>query len=230
MKRFLLLVLLASPLAAMAETIAIVGTGDVAKALGPRFADLGHKVVYGSRNPESEKAQALAVGTRGAAVDKPADAALGADTVVLAVPAEVVVDVALGLGDLSGKVIIDPTNAFNFTGDNLVVASTGEPVGVTLQQAIPDAHVVKAFNLLWYRVMIDPELAGGRMTIPLVGDDSGAKAKVAALAESMGFDAMDLGPMRYAREQEGMLILWFNARLAGKPFNYYLRPEKKPAG
>ena len=50
------LLLIASALfsgAATAETIAIIGTGNVASALGPGFAAHGHTIVYGSRKPES---------------------------------------------------------------------------------------------------------------------------------------------------------------------------------
>lgn len=221
---------LMTPLLAVADTVAIIGTGQVAGALGPRFAELGHRVVYGSRSPESDKARNLVASTKGASAVSSADAVIGADIVLLALPSEVVVSVAQSLGDLSGKIVIDPTNAFAFTDDKLVVSTTDVPGGLLLQQAVPEAHVVKAFNMLNYRVMIDPTLAGGRMTIPLVGDSKAAKDKVAALCEAMGFDALDLGPMRYAKQQEGMLILWFNARLNGQGFNYYLRPEPRPAG
>ncbi len=212
-------------LASSAATIAVIGTGDVAGALGPRFASLGHTIVYGSRNPAADKAQQLVARTAGSSATTPAEAAKDAEIVVLAVPAGVVVSVAQSLGDLTGKVLIDPTNAFSFTEDRLVVAKSLEPVAVALQKALPGAHVVKAFHVLNWRVMIEPELAGGPMTIPMVGDDKAAKATVAELAQGMGFDTADLGPVRYARELEGMLVLWFNARLNGQPFNYYFRPE-----
>lgn len=213
------------PLSATAATIAVIGTGDVAGALGPRFAELGHTIVYGSRDPAADKAQQLVSRTAAASVTSPADAVKDAEIVVLAVPAGVVVSVAQSLGDLTGKVIIDPTNAFSFTENRLVVAKSLEPVAVSLQNAIPGAHVVKAFHVLNWRVMVEPELAGGPMTIPMVGDDKAAKATVAELAQGMGFHTIDLGPVRYARELEGLLVLWFNARLNGQPFNYYFRPE-----
>jgi hypothetical protein len=40
--------------------IAIIGTGDMGDSLGVQFAKMGYQVVYGSRNPESDKAKALA--------------------------------------------------------------------------------------------------------------------------------------------------------------------------
>ena len=51
--------------AAAVETVAVIGTGDMGDSLGPRFADLGYRVVYGSRNPESDRVRALVEKTGG---------------------------------------------------------------------------------------------------------------------------------------------------------------------
>ncbi|MDP7042045.1 MAG: NAD(P)-binding domain-containing protein, partial [Gammaproteobacteria bacterium] len=50
-------------LAAVSDTIAVIGTGRVGGALGPRFAELGHTVVYGSRTPEADRVQRLVART-----------------------------------------------------------------------------------------------------------------------------------------------------------------------
>jgi predicted dinucleotide-binding enzyme len=78
-----------------ADTIAVIGTGDVGGALGPEFAALGHVVIYGSRTPSSG---------HGAQATKPIDAAVKAEIVVLAVPGMRVKEIVSGLGDLSGKI------------------------------------------------------------------------------------------------------------------------------
>ncbi|MFQ5983652.1 MAG: NADPH-dependent F420 reductase, partial [Woeseiaceae bacterium] len=112
---YVLLALMAGmimPAPILAETIAVIGTGQVASALGPRFAELGHEVVYGSRNPSRDQVKQLVARTGDrASATSPAEAAAGADIVVLAVPGEVVETVTKSLGDLAGKIIIDPTNA-----------------------------------------------------------------------------------------------------------------------
>ena len=66
------------------------------------------------------------------------------------------------------------------------------------------------------------------MTIPLVGDDDDAKARVAELIEGMGLEPLDLGPLSYAGHVEGMLVVWMNARMVGRPFDYYLRRKENP--
>ena len=213
-----------SPAALFADTIAIIGTGSVAGALGPEFAAQGHDIVYGSRDPSRAEVLTLVERTGGnATATTPAESVVGADIVVLAVPGGLAAQIAAGLGDLSAKVIIDPTNHIIRDEDG-VPTSGAEPSNAELiQAAARGAHVVKAFNTLNWRTMVDPASSGGPVTIPLVGDDAGAKATVAKLVEGMGLESIDLGPLHYAKHVEGMLIVWINARRTGQSFDYYLR-------
>lgn len=164
---------------------------------------------------------------RGASAMAQRDAAARADIVVLAVPGTVAEQVTKDLGDLSGKIIIDPTNRAVRGADGwLDYGIAGEGSNAQrVQDAAPRAHVVKAFNTLNFRTMIDPESSGGPVTIPIAGDDSAAKARVAALIRGMGLEVVDFGPLRYAHVLEEMLVVWANARAHGQAFNYYLRPQ-----
>ncbi len=207
-----------------ADTIAIIGTGDVAKALGPEFAAQGHTIIYGSRKPDGAKAQDLVkISGDGASAVSQQDAVVDADIVVLAVPGLLVAEITRGLGDLSGKIIIDPTNPLERTALNLrhgVETSNAQ----IIQEIAPDAHVVKAFNTLNWKTMIDPELAGGPVSIPLAGDSSSAKNVVAELVEGMGLEAIDVGGIENAHWIEGMLILWINNRISDRDaFDFHLR-------
>lgn len=226
----LLLVLAASTAAgvAVADTIAVIGTGRVASALGPGFAAQGHTIIYGSRDPARAEVQALIGQTPGSAsAAAPAEAAAQADMVVIAVPGGVAVDVVNSLGDLSGKIILDPTNIVMGGDDGAPTHAVETSNAELIQAAAPGARVVKAFNTLNYMTMIDPASSGGPVTIPIVGDDADAKAQVAALAEGMGLEYIDLGPLRYADTLEEMLVIWVNARNLGTPYDYYLR--RRPA-
>ena len=102
---------------AQAETVAVIGTGNVGMALGTEFGGLGHTIIYGSRTPDAAKTAALVDKTRNASAALPADAAAAADVIVLAVPGMATEAVAKGLGDLSGKIIIDATNPLIFSGN-----------------------------------------------------------------------------------------------------------------
>jgi len=210
---------------AVADTIAVIGTGDVGGALGPAFAGQGHTIVYGSRDPDRGKVKELVERTGElASATTPADAASQADIVVLAVPGLMVEEITKSLGDLSGKIIIDPTNPLERRMNRLEHAVETSNAEI-IQAAAPDAYVVKAFNTLNWKTMVDPDSAGGPVSIPLVGDNGRAKKKVAELVSGMGLEPIDVGPLRDARWVEGMLILWINNRYGSmRPsFDYHLR-------
>jgi 8-hydroxy-5-deazaflavin:NADPH oxidoreductase len=217
--------------ATLAAKIAVIGTGNVGQALGPEFAALGHTIVYGSRTPTEQDVKDLVARTgHGATATTQTEAVKGADIVVLAVPGTAAEQVARSLGDLSGKIILDPTNRVDRSNPDGYAdyGVTGAGSNAELVQAAqPNARVVKAFNTLNVKQMVDPETSGGPLSIPIVGNDAAAKAAVAQLVKGMGLEPVDLGPLRFARVLEEMLVIWANARGHGAAFNYYLRPEPK---
>ena len=227
-RRLLIIALLALSHASIvsAETIAIIGTGNVAEALGPAFAAQGHRIVYGSRNPGSSKTQRLLGDTgENASATSPEAAVEEADIVVLAVPGMMVADITRGLGDLSNKIIIDPTNPLK---RKLMTFQHGVDTSNTeiIQEIAPDADVVKAFNTLNWKTMVDPASAGGPVSIPLAGESRRAKKTVAKLVEGMGLEPIDVGGIENARWLEGMLILWINNRFSLRDsFDFHLRKD-----
>jgi NADPH-dependent F420 reductase len=227
-KRFALLItwlmLVTSP-PALADTIAMIGTGDVGSALGKAFAAQGHTIIYGSREPDRKRVEELVAETgNGASATTQFAAAAQADIVVLAVPGLLVEEITKSLGDLSDKIIIDPTNPLKRSMLRLehgVETSNAQ----IIQEAAPDAHVVKAFNTLSWKTMVDPSEAGGPVSIPLAGNSGSAKKKVAELVAGMGLEPIDVGPVEHARWVEGMLILWINNRYGSlrDSFDFHLR-------
>ena len=227
-RRLLIIALLALSHASTvsAETIAIIGTGNVAEALGPAFAAQGHRIIYGSRNPGSSKTQRLVDDTGvDAYATSPEAAVKEADIVVLAVPGMMVADITRDLGDLSNKIIIDPTNPLK---RKLMTFQHGVDTSNTeiIQEIAPDADVVKAFNTLNWKTMVDPASAGGPVSIPLAGESRRAKKTVAKLVEGMGLEPIDVGGIENARWLEGMLILWINNRFSLRDsFDFHLRKD-----
>ena len=221
---FLLFAVLSSPLV-LADTIAMIGTGDVGSALGKAFAAQGHTIIYGSREPDRKSvAELVAAAGDGTSATTPFAAAAQADIVVLAVPGMLVEEITKSLGDLSGKIIIDPTNPLKRSMLKLehgVETSNAQ----IIQEAAPDAEVVKAFNTLSWKTMVDPSEAGGPVSIPLAGNSGAAKKTVAALVTGMGLEPIDVGPVDNAHWVEGMLILWINNRYGSmrESFEFHLR-------
>ena len=220
-----LLVLTALPLAGRSETIALIGTGDVSAAFGPRLAQLGHQVIYGSRTPDRPDVREMLQATgSGASAALPDEAAARADIVMINVPWSVAEEVVLGLGDLAGKIIIDPINPRIVDEDGYRNYPTYTSNAERIQNLAPRAFVVKAFNTISSDTMIDPDVLGHPVTIPIAGNDAAAKQTVAGLAEALGYEAVDVGPVRYAHIVEGFYLLRSNARdLLGDHFEYHLR-------
>ena len=209
-----LTVLLLAANIACGETIAVIGTGNVGKALGTEFAGLGHTVIYGSRSPESEKTLALVADTENALAASPAAAADAADVVVLATPGMVTENVVKGLGDLSGKIIIDVTNPLIFEGNPPIVTyGTERSLGEIVQDAHPGAFVVKAFNTIGWQIMMEPPTPAP--VIPLAGDNTEAKQKVAGWAREMGIESVDVGGIYHARATEHLIVMMLNNRITG---------------
>lgn len=210
-----------APAAAGAETVAMIGTGNVGAALGRRFAENGHKVIYGSRDPSAADVRELeSITGHGAVAVSQADAAAQADIVVLAVPWTAVEGIVRSLPDLSGKIVVDPTNPRAMASDGFADYPIDDSNAERIAKLAPGAHVVKAFSTLGAETMLDPSLARGPVTVPIVGDDRAAKARVATLAREIGLEAVDVGPLRHARIIEGLHYLRANAY--GGRINYHL--------
>jgi NADPH-dependent F420 reductase len=206
---------------AAAETVAMIGTGNVGAALGRRFAENGHQIFYGSRDPSAADVRELVAATgNGAIAVTPAEAAQLADIVILAVPWSSAEDVVRALPDLSGKIVVDPTNPRVMASDGFADYPIEDSNAERIARLAPGADVVKAFSTLGAETMLDPKLAGGPVTVPVVGDDRAAKQRIVGLAREIGLEAVDVGPLRHARIVEGLHYLRANAY--GGRINYHL--------
>ena len=195
------------------SVIAIIGTGDMGDSLGPKFAELGYEVVYGSRDPAGDKAQGVLAQTGGkSSVTTQREAAQAGDIVVLAVPWPAMETVAQNLGSLAGKIVIDISFPHEQGEDGYYVPMLETSSPEMIQEWNPGARVMKAFALQASYVIDDPDVVGGPVTIPMAADDNEAKEEIARLIIEMGHDPVDAGPLRYSRELEAM------QRLYGVPF------------
>ena len=190
-------------------TVGIIGTGDMGDSLGPRFAELGYSVVYGSRTPASEKAQNLAKQTgNNARVTTQKEAAQAGDIVVLVVPWPAMETVAQNLGSLDGKIIIDPSMPSDAGEDGYFVPLVETSSAEMIQSWNPGARVVKAFATLGSFVIDNPKVVGGPVTVPIASDDRAAKETVGKIIRAMGLDPVDAGPLRLSRELEALQRLY----------------------
>ena len=190
-------------------TVGIIGTGDMGDSLGPRFAELGYTVVFGSRNPTGEKAQRVVKLTGGnARATTQKEAAQAADIVVTVVPWPAMETVAQNLGSLDGKIVIDPSMPSDAGDDGYYVPLVETSSAEMIQAWNPGAKVVKAFATLGSYVIDNPEVVGGPVSVPIASDDRAAKEKVGRIIKAMGLDPVDAGPLRMSREIEALQRLY----------------------
>ncbi len=194
------------------QSIAIIGTGRVASAVGPKWASNGHKITYGSRTPGDARVQSLVETTGGnAKAVAIADAAVSSDIIVLAIPYPAAQDVVSSLGSLEGKIVIDPMNSAKFE-DGLISPLT-ESISADIATWAPGARIVKALNTLGAQVMVNPNVVPEPVTVPIAGDDAAAKETVGALIRQLGLEVFDAGPLHNARYIDSMGLLYISANV-----------------
>ena len=196
--------------------IAIIGAGNVGGTLGTAWAQkAGHEIFFGVRNPSADKTQALVQKLGGRArAGAPAEAAAGADFIVLTTPWPQAEAAIRSLGNVAGKIILDATNPLARGPDGISLeighsTSAGEKV----QDWAKGASVFKTLNTTGFGNMADPVFHGVKSVMFVAGDDAANKPKVIDLVAALGFDVIDAGPLRNARLLEAHAMLWIELAL-----------------
>jgi NADPH-dependent F420 reductase len=177
--------------------IAIIGAGNMAAGLAGAFANANIDVVIGHRDPAKAAALAEQIGPR--AESGGLDAAFKlADVAVLALPYAAIGDVLRSAGDLSGKILVDISNPISADYKSLVVGHTTS-AAEEIQRAAPQARVVKAFNTIFAALLPQDARKTQTLQVFVASDDEAAKAAVSRLAEAIGFEPVDAGPLSNSR-------------------------------
>ena len=189
--------------------IAIIGAGNVGRALATSLTRAGHDVTITARH--ADHAVDVASETGASVVASNTAAATEADVVVLAVPAASIGEIAVEMGSsLDGKVVVDVSNRPTPTPDGAWTSIAEE-----LQTRVPGAKVVKAFNTAFASRQANPEVGGVAPDGFVAGDDPAAKQTVLDVVESIGFRPVDAGSLASARTLEGMAWLNIKRNMAG---------------
>lgn len=191
--------------------IGVLGTGMVGRAISGRLAELGHDVRVGSRTVGDGKVEFADAAAHGELLFNCTSGAASLDALT-----------AAGAANLDGKVLIDVSNALDFSGGGpALFVTTTESLGERIQAAFPDALVVKALNTMNCNVMVDPASVPGDHVVFVCGNDDGAKAQASALLGEIGWPEeriMDLGDLTAARGTEMYVMLWVRLwRAVGGP-------------
>ena len=185
--------------------VAIIGPGAIGKALAKRLRLSGHDIRLSFGRDEARlraNAARLGVGT-----GSPREVALWADVVALTTPWSALESVMAALGDLSGKIVWDNTNAVAPDLSTMLVGTTTS-VGEEVQRRAPGALVVKCIPTFAELLdSDDPRLDGVPVTSYVAGNDAAAKAVVCRLLADLPTSPIDVGDITASRLIEPMLLL-----------------------
>ncbi len=193
--------------------IAIIGSGNVGKALAGSAVKAGHEVTITANHAEHAKAAAEATGATASSSNT--DAIKNAEIVIIAVPYDKLGDVFRGLGDsVNGKIVVDATNHVNTQDPGAVLGSPSNAEEIYKRH--PQVRVVKAFNYSFASRMAQPAVDGVKLDGFVAGDDKAAKERVMELVESIGYRPIDAGPLVMARALEAMALLNISLQIQHK--------------
>lgn len=210
--------------------IGIIGYGGMAKALAGKWSRK-HEVMLSGRNLENAaQAASTVASTSGTA----AEAVAFGDVVVLATRHEDVfsaIESAGGAQAFSGKVVIDINNPVSIE-TFLSTREDGHSLTEAIAQALPGAHVGKAFNMAQVKVWSDPDMTyDGRRMVTLYTADEAADDAIAGLISDVGAEPLRLGGNEHAYQLEAAAAIVIKFLFAGSDpqtiFNF-IRPETKP--
>jgi len=194
--------------------VGILGSAVVGQTLGKAFLAEGNEVMIGTRDTSKESLVKWHASNPTAKLGSFADTAKFGELIVLAVSgdvAEKVVEQA-GKENFSNKIVIDTTNPIaKAPPENGVLkffTSLDRSLMEILQESVPDAKFVKAFNSIGNVVMYKPKFSGTKPTMFICGNDEGAKKTVTQILDAFGHETEDMGKAEAARAIEPLCMLW----------------------
>jgi len=178
-------------------TIGFIGAGNIGSQLARLAVASGHDVVLSnSRGPETLRDLIAELGPHARAAT-PEEAARAGEIVVVTIPLKAYRSVPVE--PLAGKIVIDTNNYYPQRDGHFPELDNEQTTTSELLQAhLPASKIVKAFNHIYARDLTkDGSPAGtpNRRALAIAGNDTGAKARVAALIDQFGFDVVDIGPL-----------------------------------
>ncbi len=198
--------------------IGIIGAGHIGGTLTRRFTRLGHQVfVANSRGPETLADLAAETGATPVTVQ---EAARRGEVVVVTIPVRNILKLPPGLfANVPESVIVVDTGNYYPQRDSHIAeieSGTTESTWTSHQLGRP---VVKAFNNIYAQHLLEmgrPAGDGGRIALPVAGDDKAAKEVVLKLIDELGFDGVDAGGLDDSwKQQPGTPVYGTDLGVAG---------------
>lgn len=194
--------------------IGILGSGNVGRVLATAFLNEGHAVMLGTRNISKDEVLQWQQKNSGGLLGSFQETAQFGEIIVLAVSGLAVEDAITLAGNehFFEKIVIDATNPIAAVPpENGVLkffTTLEDSLMERIQQILPDARLVKAFNSVGNAFMYKPQFPGGTPTMFICGNDDEAKKKVTEILTAFGWETEDMGRATAARAIEPLCMLW----------------------
>lgn len=203
---------------AMTTTLGLIGAGMIGTTVAHLAVAAGLDVVLSNtRGPDTLADLVTNLGEH-AHAGTPADAARDGDLVVVAIPLNGYR--LLPAAALAGKTVIDAMNYYPQRDGRIPeLDANGLTSSQLVQQHLADSRVVKAFNSITYISLGNRARPAGepdRSALPIAGDDTAAKAQVAALLDTLGYDAVDIGTLADSWRSEPNTPVYVQPYFAGE--------------
>ena len=185
-------------------TVGFVGGGRIVETVARLSVAAGHRVALSdSRGPQAVAGLAGELGPLVSAATGEQAAEAG-DIVMVRTPFGAYRDIPVE--PMAGKVVLDACNYDPRRDGHIIDLDTGRVTSSgLLQRQLQQSQVVKVFNNILsrhLRSLARPHGAADRSALPIAGDDDQAKATVTAFLDSIGYDAVDAGPLAESWRQE----------------------------
>lgn len=206
----------------------IIGSGPVGQTLATGLLKIGYTVTIGSRDPAKLADFAAKSGAKAGSFAEAATA----DIVFLCTSwsgTQSALNLA-GAENLKGKVVVDVTNPLDFSAGPPPKLAVVYPnsAGALVQSWLPGAKVVKAFNIVTAKYMIDARLEEGVADLFIAGNDESAKAKVAEIAKAWHWGSVnDLGAIAQAYWIECYAMFWIQFGFKNNHWTHAFKLMKK---
>ncbi len=213
--------------------IGVIGSGDVGRVLATAFIAEGHDAMIGTRDLTKEALVKWKTENPTGQTGSFAEAAAFGELIVLATNGMVTAEAVeqAGVANFTGKTVIDATNPIADGAPEQGVlkffTTSDESLMERLQQQLPQAHLVKAFNSVGNGLMYKPDFGGIKPTMFICGNDAAAKETVTTILTAFGWETEDMGTAAAARPIESLCILWCLPGFTRNQWNHAFKLLKK---
>ncbi|HXC85287.1 MAG TPA: NAD(P)-binding domain-containing protein [Trebonia sp.] len=207
-------------------TVGLIGSGRIGSTVARLAIAAGHEAVLSnSRGPQTLLDLVAELGPR----SRPAtaeEAAAAGDIVLVSIPVRA--DTQVPAAPLAGKLVMDTGNYYPQRDGQIAELDAGSLFDSQyLQQLLPDAHVVKVFNNIFFRHLLNlarPASAPDRSYLPIAGDSETARTAATEFLDSIGYGTVDGGALANGwRQLSGTPVY-------GAPYGTYDNEKGTPAG